>query len=339
MSVRFGTCSWKFPSWVGLVYGQEYRYAAEYLSEYARHYETAEIDSWFYHLPSRQEAEQYHKVVPDTFRFTCKVPRDLTLTHLREGWGNPGGHGRGPDGRGRDSGGSGREAGGIGKKTDSRGRKPAGGGKKTGGSEKKNDSRGTETAGGGLEPNETFLSMPLFEQFLEAIEPLHGQLDAIMFQFEYLNKKKMGSAAEFMDKFGSFVEQLPPVLPIALEIRNGNFYGEDYFRFLQAAGIIPVLVEKQYMPPVTSVYEKYGELFGDRLVLRLMGGDRKEIEELSGGRWDRVLLEKPELPDIAGMIGDLAEDREMTVNVNNHFEGSAPRTIARLRELLDNRGR
>ena len=115
--------------------------------------------------------------------------------------------------------------------------------------------------------------MPLFEQFLEAIEPLHGQLDAIMFQFEYLNKKKMGSAAEFMDTFGSFVEQLPPELPIALEIRNGNYYGEDYFRFLQAAGIIPVLVEKQYMPPVTSVYEKYGELFGDRLVLRLMGGD------------------------------------------------------------------
>ena len=83
MGLRFGTCSWKFPSWVGLVYSREWDYAADYLPEYAHHFTTAEIDSWFYHMPTSQEVDTYRNKVPQSFRFTCKVPRELTLTHHR----------------------------------------------------------------------------------------------------------------------------------------------------------------------------------------------------------------------------------------------------------------
>lgn len=272
MSLLFGTCSWKYSSWIGLVYSSEQRYAAEYLPEYARHFGTAEIDSWFYHMPSSKEAEDYAANVPEGFRFTCKVPRDLTLTHTKES--------------------------------------------------------------GRLIPNENFLSPGLFEDFLEATRSLHANLDAVMFQFEYLNRKKISGPAEFIDKFGLFVKDIAPDIPVALEIRNPNFLSSDYFHFLEAAGIIPVLVEKQYMPPVTSVYRDFGHLIGRRAVVRLMGGDRKEIETLSGHKWDRLWLPKDQLPEITAMLQDLGLHRQVTVNVNNHFEGSSPLTIQRLKELL-----
>jgi uncharacterized protein YecE (DUF72 family) len=277
MSLLFGTCSWKFPAWVGLVYRAEQRYAADYLPEYARSFPTAEIDSWFYHLPARQEAESYRERVPEDFHFTCKVPRELTLTHLRGG------------------------------------------------------------AGGNRErpPNASFLSLPLFHQFLEAIEPLRPQIDALMFQFEYLNKQKMSGLSEFIDRFGAFAEQLSPQLPLALEIRNGNYLKPEYFRFLAAAGIIPVLVEKQYMPPLPAVWRDFGRLLEGPAVVRLMGGDRKEIEEHSGGRWNRLWMPKENLPEIADTLGQMGLRRQVTVNVNNHYEGSAPLTIGRLESLVE----
>ena len=46
--LRIGTCSWRFPSWAGIVYS-----AAEgidHLAEYARRYDTVEVDRWFWSL-------------------------------------------------------------------------------------------------------------------------------------------------------------------------------------------------------------------------------------------------------------------------------------------------
>ena len=46
--LRIGTCSWKFPSWHGLVYSAPQ--GINYLQEYAAHYNTVEIDQWFWSL-------------------------------------------------------------------------------------------------------------------------------------------------------------------------------------------------------------------------------------------------------------------------------------------------
>ncbi|MFW5711918.1 MAG: hypothetical protein ACOCXF_04270 [bacterium] len=35
MALRFGSLSWKFPSWTGLVYSRQYQYAAYYLPDIA----------------------------------------------------------------------------------------------------------------------------------------------------------------------------------------------------------------------------------------------------------------------------------------------------------------
>jgi len=87
--LRIGTCSWRFPSWAGIVYS-----AAEgidHLAEYARRYVTVEVDRWFWslfgdgepRLPESSDVEACRLAVPDGFRFTVKAPDALTLTHRR----------------------------------------------------------------------------------------------------------------------------------------------------------------------------------------------------------------------------------------------------------------
>ena len=46
--IRFGTCSWKYDSWRGILYSDEVN--INYLKEYSSHYSTVEIDQWFWSL-------------------------------------------------------------------------------------------------------------------------------------------------------------------------------------------------------------------------------------------------------------------------------------------------
>jgi uncharacterized protein YecE (DUF72 family) len=80
IKLKIGTCSWKFESWVGLVYSRTCRTAAHYLREYSRKYRMAEIDSWFYRMPDRKVVLDYLDNVDEDFCFTCKLPMSIMLT-------------------------------------------------------------------------------------------------------------------------------------------------------------------------------------------------------------------------------------------------------------------
>ena len=87
--LRIGTCSWKYDSWKGLVYDEGRNYwDGDYLADYARYFNTVEIDQWFWSLfptgaklPDRETAKRYAESVLDDFRFTVKAPNSVTLTH------------------------------------------------------------------------------------------------------------------------------------------------------------------------------------------------------------------------------------------------------------------
>jgi len=267
MPLSIGNCSWNYDSWVGLVYPEPRAHAADYLADYAARYRMVEVDSWFYRMPMRRDAEEYAAAVDDDFRFICKAPRDISLTHFR---------------------------------SDQASANPA------------------------------FLSPDLYKQFLENLEPLGGKLGAVILEFEYLNKTKMPSRAEFMDRLGAFLAEAPKGTPLAVECRNGSWLDRSWYAFLARAGAAPVLSEKRFLPPVARLGAKCADLFGRDVVFRLLGGDRAEIETAAGGRWDRIIEPKSELGDIAALARDLsASGRRVWVDVNNHYEGSAPLTIDR----------
>lgn len=283
--LRVGTCSWKFPTWEGLVYSAPK--GINYLQEYAQQYDTVEIDQWFWSLfgqdsiglPNPADVERYRRAVPDDFAFTVKAPNSITLTHFYKK-----------------------------RKTDP------------------------------LIENPRFLSPSLLRAFLSLLEPLGDTLGPVMFQFGYLNKKMVASREAFQERFQSFREQMPAGYRYGVEVRNARYMNRSYFEFLLRNHLSPVLVEGYWMPPVTEVYRDYGDLIAqhDVVVVRLLGPDRKGIEQQTGKRWNRIVAPKDEgLSAIVEMTEDLlARGASVYLNVNNHYEGSAPLTIERIRSLL-----
>jgi uncharacterized protein YecE (DUF72 family) len=185
-------------------------------------------------------------------------------------------------------------------------------------------------------PNAHFLDNELFEKFLERLSLMEGKLGPLMFQFEYLNRKKMPSKEVFFDKFSDFIAKAPKGYQYAVETRNPNYLSSEFFDFLQSNSIGCVFLDGYYMPPIGEVFDKYRPATADFAVIRLHGGDRQEIEKQTGEVWSRVVAPKPEGLKAAARMVIAHGQRGMRtfVNVNNHYEGSAPLTVDRFLDVL-----
>ncbi len=100
--VRFGTSSWTYPGWRGLIYHRDYPATgavAKQLGEYARWplFRTVGIDSFFYRPPSVATLQSYAAVLPADFRCVSKV-WDRITAHTFNSPRDPAHHGeRNPD--------------------------------------------------------------------------------------------------------------------------------------------------------------------------------------------------------------------------------------------------
>jgi uncharacterized protein YecE (DUF72 family) len=189
-----------------------------------------------------------------------------------------------------------------------------------------------------LKPNPFFLSVELFDEFLDSIETIKEQVGCLIFQFEYLNKQKMKSLSEFQMKFSEFYRNLnKSKLPVGIEIRNPNYLNEKYFGFLSELNIAPVFLEGYYMPPVTEIHSRFKKYVKNLAVIRLHGPDRKGIEKIANDNWNQIYINRDsELKSIVEMIRDLQnKEVDLFVNVNNHFEGSAPLTIQKIKNNIN----
>jgi len=281
--IRIGTCSWKYDSWKGIVYPDKEK--INYLEEYAKHYNTVEVDQWFWSLfapkkallPKDSDVESYAQSVHSTFRFTIKIPNSLTLTHFY------------------------------------------------------NKSKTEE-----LKPNPFFLNKELFDKFLETLKPMKKNIGVLMFQFEYLNKQKISGLTEFIDRFESLVEAIDKKYIYGVEIRNPNFLKKPFFEFLERNKLAMVFLQGYYMPPIWEVFNKYKGQIKSTAVIRLHGPDRSGIEMKTGSIWNQIVEPKDdEIDKVAEIIYYLKSKKVDTyVNVNNHYEGSAPLTIQKIKKLM-----
>jgi uncharacterized protein YecE (DUF72 family) len=282
--LRIGTCSWKYDSWRGIVYSESEK--INYLEEYSKHFNTVEVDQWFWSLfsvnkvilPQESAVLEYKKSIPKDFKFTIKVPNAITLTHFY------------------------------------------------------NKNKSAE-----LIKNPHFLSNDLFNEFLESIEGIKTQVGCLMFQFEYLNKQKISSLDHFMEVFRTFHAKLPKKIPdIGIEIRNPNYLKNNYFEFLNSLNIYHVFLQGYYMPSIVEIYEKFKTHIKDLTVIRLHGEDRKGIEKISESNWNKIYIDRDaELKQIAALISVLTIRKvDVYLNINNHYEGSAPLSVARIKKHL-----
>jgi uncharacterized protein YecE (DUF72 family) len=281
--IRIGTCSWKYDSWKGIIYPDKEKF--NYLEEYSKHFNTVEIDQWFWSLfepnkvllPKESDVNSYTQSVPDDFKFTIKIPNSITLTHFY------------------------------------------------------NKDKSAE-----LKPNPFFLQADLFEKFLENLKPMSKNIGVLMFQFEYLNKQKISGLTEFLDRFEAFIESITKEYIYGVEIRNPNFLKKPFFDFLKRNNLAMVFLQGYYMPPIWQVFKDCIDQINSTVVIRLQGPDRSEIETKTGGIWNQIVEPKDEeLDKVAEIINYLETKRVDTyVNVNNHYEGSAPLTIKKINNFI-----
>ena len=88
-TLRFGTSSWAYEGWQGLVYHRSYaksRFSQDTLAEYAAYtvagsplFRTVGIDHSFYGPASPTQLAHYAEQVPDDFRFCSKVWEEITI--------------------------------------------------------------------------------------------------------------------------------------------------------------------------------------------------------------------------------------------------------------------
>ncbi len=187
-----------------------------------------------------------------------------------------------------------------------------------------------------LIPNSHFLSINLLEEFLQLIKPLRLNLGPLIFQFEYLNKQKIKSQLEFQGLIREFADKLPAGFHFAIETRNPAYLNETYFQFLRDNKLNHVFIQGYFMPSIFEIYKRYKDYIRDYTVIRLHGSDRKGIETRSGGEWNKIIDPKDdELMLLLEMINELLERKvDVYLNINNHYEGSAPLTIAKIERLM-----
>ncbi|MFA6979615.1 MAG: DUF72 domain-containing protein [Ignavibacteriaceae bacterium] len=281
--LKIGTCSWKYDSWKEIIYTDKSE--QNYLEEYSRHFNTVEIDQWFWSLltqnkvllPNEKDVKLYNDSVPDGFKFTIKIPNSVTLTHFY------------------------------------------------------NQDR-TRL----LKPNPHFLNAELLDKFLASLEPMSGKIGVLMFQFEYLNKQKMSGLEELLDKLEPFVESLDKRYTFGIEIRNPNYLKAPFFEFLERNGLAMVFLQGYYMPPIRDVFKEFQSHIKSTAVIRLHGPDRSGIEQKTNSIWNKIVEPKDkELNQIVEVINTFQQKEiDLFVNVNNHYEGSAPLTIKKIKNLM-----
>jgi uncharacterized protein YecE (DUF72 family) len=82
--IRIGSCAWSFDDWRGVFYPNDLP-ESHWLEFYAGYFPAVEVDSTFHAAPSEATVRRWTETTPASFRFTCKLPRQIThICRLRD---------------------------------------------------------------------------------------------------------------------------------------------------------------------------------------------------------------------------------------------------------------
>jgi len=73
--MHIGTMGWSYDFWIGNFYPAG---SQNLLTEYAKNFDTVEINNTFYRIPSRDTVRKWKEEVPEDFIFSAKFPRKIT---------------------------------------------------------------------------------------------------------------------------------------------------------------------------------------------------------------------------------------------------------------------
>jgi uncharacterized protein YecE (DUF72 family) len=161
---------------------------------------------------------------------------------------------------------------------------------------------------------------------------------ALLFQFAPQDLAPLGGPGRFVERLHAFLTALPRGPLYAVEVRNRELLDGAYGDALADAGAVHCLNAHSRMPDVATQAHLTGALDGPALVVRwmLIAGLGYQEARQRYQPFDRLVDEDlPTRRAIAALALDVAESgRPVYVIANNKAEGSAPRTLFRLAELV-----
>ncbi len=180
--------------------------------------------------------------------------------------------------------------------------------------------------------NESFLDAALFKTaFLQALEPYHAQVAVLIFEFGAFAKKDFARPKDFLHLLEGFLSRLPGGWRYAIEIRNREYLGRDYFSLLAQHNVAHVFNAWTRMPTLAEQLALPGSFTADFTVVRALLQQGRTYEEAVSLFQPYEEIQEPDLAARAA-LRDLAarcvrERKRAYVFVNNRLEGNAPQTI------------
>ncbi len=180
--------------------------------------------------------------------------------------------------------------------------------------------------------NPSFLDAALFEDaFLGLLDRWRRQVAVLIFEFGTFSKSSYETGAAFFQDLDRFLGALPPGWRYAVEIRNPEYLGEDYFDCLRNHGAAHVFNAWTRMPELHRQIQMPGAFTAQFTVCRalLRYGRSYEQAVKSFEPYDRIQDPNPAARQAMRQLIARAMTRQEPafIFVNNRLEGNAPATI------------
>jgi uncharacterized protein YecE (DUF72 family) len=187
--------------------------------------------------------------------------------------------------------------------------------------------------------NEGFLDVKLFKElFARPLWPYRERVAVLMFEFGTIAKSIFARPEDFFDHLGPFLDALPPGFRYAVEIRNSEYLGDEYFSVLRERNTAHVFNAWTRMPELLEQIDMPGAFTADFSVARALLKHgvpyAKAVEAYSPYR----SMQAPN-PAVREALRAIAERswraaQPAFVFVNNRLEGYAPGTIEAVADSL-----
>jgi uncharacterized protein YecE (DUF72 family) len=180
--------------------------------------------------------------------------------------------------------------------------------------------------------NSSFLDALLFQNaFLDLLEPYQERVAALIFEFGSFPKQIYRSATEFLERLDPFLASLPPQFRYAVEIRNPEFLGPEYFDCLRGRGVAHVFNAWTRMPAIGEQAAFPDAYTADFTVARALLRHGRPYEQAVAmfTPYQQIQDPNPETRQaLRGLISRARERHQPSyIFVNNRLEGNAPQTI------------
>lgn len=180
--------------------------------------------------------------------------------------------------------------------------------------------------------NESFLNFELLDQaLLKLLDPYRDRVPLLIFEFGAFQKRTIQTGEEFAALLDPFLARLPEHFKYAIETRNPDFLGPEYFGCLRDHGVAHVFNSWTRMPEIGLQMELPDAYTAGFTVARALLRKGRAYEEAvsSFAPYKSTQDPNPETRTaLRSLISRAREKRQPSfMFVNNRLEGNAPLTI------------